>query len=68
MRLVEPADITMRAGLFFLFHAVYCIDLPNAFHACMRTVAEKERSQRKPVFFCQNNREFGVAQACEDVV
>jgi hypothetical protein len=67
-RLLHCADIDMGAGLFFGFRAIYRVDLLNAYEARMRTVAEKERSQRRYVFFYQKNRELGMPQAYEEVV
>ena len=67
-RIVHCAGMTMGAGLFFAFRAVHRIPLLNAYQARMRTVAEKERSERTYVFFYQKNRQFGIAQAYADVV
>ena len=67
-RLLHCADIDMGVGLFFAFRAIHRVDLLNAYQARMRTVVEKERSQRTYIFFYQKNRELGMPQAYEDVV
>jgi hypothetical protein len=68
IRLVHCAGLTMGAGLFFAFRAVHRIHLLNAYQARMRTVAEKERSERTYVFFYQKNRQLGTPQAYAEVV
>jgi len=67
-RPLHCADIDMSAGLFFAFGAIHRIGLLNSYEARMRTVGEKERAQRRYVFFYQKNRELGMPQAYEEVV
>jgi hypothetical protein len=66
--LVHCDGVYMSGGVFFAFQAVRRIYLLNAYHARMRTVDEKEKSQRTFIFFYQKNREFGAEQEYRDMV
>jgi hypothetical protein len=67
-RLVRCADLTMGAGMVFVFRAVHRIHLLNAYEARLGTVDEKERSPRTFVFFFKKNRELGCPREYVEVV
>lgn len=67
IRVIECQGIQMTSGMFFSFSAVHRETLLAGYQSRMKTVSPSDRSERRMIFFFQQHRTHGAAQAFADV-